>query len=225
MSIDTGPTAGADRPDPAAAVRVSRLPRVLRPPLPGPSWLWIPPWPPQLHRPVQIPRTGPDGRRIGVVGVGLVSLGAIMLILSFTTLEWRRVAARGDSVGEIDFAALRQNLEHFPAGGKPGATVAYFTWLCWVLLIALILLGYAANLPTPSSNGLRLGGFFLGLVGAAFTYYALSRYSLATHDLFGTSSGALDNADLGIWFALGGYLLAGAGAAVGPRAAPKRWLG
>jgi Na+/proline symporter len=198
------------------------MPRVLRPPLPGPSWLWIPPWPRFLHRQVQIPRTGPDGRRIGVFGIVLVSAGAIMLILSFTTLEWRKLVARGDAVSEIDFAALRQNLEHFPAGGKPGPTVAYFTWLCWVLLIALILVGFAANLPTRRSNGLRLLGFFLGLVGAAFTYYALSRYSLASHDLFGTSSGALDNADLGIWFALGGYLLAGAGSAIGPRQPRRR---
>lgn len=206
----------------APAARLPRMPRVLRPPLPGPTWVWIPPWPRFLHRQVQIPRTGPDGRRTGIPGIVLVSAGAIMLILSFTTLEWRKLAARGDSVGEIDFSALRQNLEHFPAGGKPGPTVAYFTWLCWVLLIALIIIGFAANLPTRRSNGLRLAGFFLGLVGAAFTYYALSRYSLASHDLFGTSSGALDNADLGIWFALGGYLLAGAGSAIGPMQPRRR---
>ncbi|HZY75068.1 MAG TPA: hypothetical protein VFE40_02030 [Jatrophihabitantaceae bacterium] len=217
MSVDQ---LGTGRSAPAS--RAPRMPRVLRPPLPGPTWVWIPPWPRFLHREVQIPRTGPDGRRIGIPGIVLVSAGAIMLILSFTTLEWRKLAARGDAVSEIDFAALRQNLEHFPAGGKPGPTVAYFTWLCWVLLIALIVVGFAANLPTRRSNGLRLAGFFLGLVGAAFTYYALSRYSLASHDLFGTSSGALDNADLGIWFALGGYLLAGAGSSIGPMQPRRR---
>jgi hypothetical protein len=157
-----------------------------------------------------------------VPGLALVSAGAVMLILSFTTLEWRhRPAGRSDAVLKIDFAALRQNLEHFPSGGKPAPTVAYFTWLCWVLLIALIIVGFAANLPNRSSDGMRLTGFFLGLVGAAFTYYALSRYAQATHDLFGTSSSALDNADIGIWFALAGYLLAGAGSAVGPMPARR----
>ena len=85
-----------------------------------------------------------------------------------------------------------------------------------VLLIALIVVAFGANLPSRASDGLRVLGFFLGLVGVAVTYYTLSRYAEATHDLFGTSSGALDNADLGIWCALGGYLLAGVGAALGP---------
>lgn len=200
-----------------------RPPRVLRPPLPGPPGLWVPRWP-WLARSAYVPGGGRhrDGRRIGLAGIGLVSAGAIMLILSFTTLEWRhRPASQNDAVLKIDFSALRQNLEHFPAGGKPAPTVAYFTWLCWVLLIVLIVVGFAANLPSRSSDGMRLTGFFLGLVGAAFTYYALSRYSQATHDLFGTSSGALDNADLGIWFALGGYLVAGAGSALGPMRARR----
>lgn len=214
---------GATRRGPRAG-----SPRVLRPSLPGPRWVWVPPWP-WLRGPAAADRgprrgdhhrRGRDGTRIGVVGVGLVSAGAIALILSFTTLEWRhRPAAHGDTVTRIDFSALRRNLEHFPAGGKPAASIAYFSWLCWVLLIALIIVGFAANLPSRGSDGLRLTGFFLGLVGAAFTYYALSRYAEATHDLFGTSSGALDNADLGIWFALAGYLLAGLGSALGPMAA------
>lgn len=217
-----------DRPEPPRRGRRAGSWPVLRPSLPGPRWVWVPSWP-WLLGPAAAdggPRRGDhyrrrrDGRRIGVPGVGLVSAGAIALILSFTTLEWRhRPAAHGDTVTRIDFAELRQNLEHFPAGGKPAASIAYFSWLCWVLLIALIVIGFAANLPSRGSDGLRLTGFFLGLVGAALTYYALSRYAEATHDLFGTSSGALDNADLGIWFALAGYLAAGLGSALGPMSA------
>src|SRR6185437_8877026 len=112
--------------------------------------------------------------------------------------------------------ALHHNLASFPAQGRPAASVAYFGWLAWVLLLVLIVVAFGANLPNKASDGLRLLGFFLGLVGVAVTYYTLSRYAEATHDLFGTSSGALDNADLGIWAALGGYLLAGIGAALGP---------
>lgn len=199
-----------------------RVPRVLRPPLPGPRWLWIPPKP-NLRGLLTPHGARPDSRRVGVLGMLVVTLGAVMLIMSFTSLDWRQRASNGgDNVGTIDFAALRQNLEHFPAAGRPAATVAYFTWLCWVLLLALIVVGFVANVPSPWSNGLRLTGFFLGMVGAAFTYYALTRYAQATHDLFGSSSGALDNSDLGIWFALFGYLLAGVGSAIGPMPGAKR---
>ncbi len=191
---------------------------MLRPPLPGPQWLWIPSKP--SLRPLARGDVAGRPRRLGVLGMLVVTLGAIMLIMSFTSLDWRqRATGGGDNVGRIDFAALRQNLEHFPAAGRPGPAVAYFSWLCWVLLILLIIVGFAANVPTRRANGLRLTGFFLGLVGAAFTYYALTRYAQATHDLFGSGSGALDNADLGIWFALLGYLSAGAGAAIGPMTA------
>ncbi|MEO8889224.1 MAG: hypothetical protein ABI301_02340 [Jatrophihabitantaceae bacterium] len=156
--------------------------------------------------------------RIGAPGIVFMIGGAIGLLLSFTTFEWYSAPkATGDSVGKITFSELRHNLDRFPAQGRPSASVAYFGGLAWALLIALIIVAFAANLPIRASNGLRLLGLFLGLAGAALTYYTLSRYAQATHDLFGTGSGALDNASLGIWCALGGYLLAGIGAALGPR--------
>lgn len=161
-------------------------------------------------------RTGPS-TRIGAPGIGLMAIGAVALLLSFTRLEWYKTpTATGDSVGQITFSELHHNLSHFPDQGRPAASVAYFGWLAWVLLMALIVVAFAANLPLKRPDGLRVLGFFLGLVGVALTYYTLSRYAQATHDLYGTSSGALDNADLGIWCALGGYLLAGVGAALGP---------
>jgi hypothetical protein len=162
-------------------------------------------------------------RRIGVPGVALMTAGAVLVLLSFTTLRWYRQAKeKGDSVTKVGFAELHHNLDRFPAAGRPAASVAYFSWLAWVLLIALIVVALAANLPGKASDTLRMVGFFLGLVGVAFTYYTLSRYTEATHDLFGTSSSALNNADVGIWCALGGYLLAGVGAALGPLGARER---
>lgn len=150
-------------------------------------------------------------------GIALLVVGAVSLLLSFTTLEWYKTPkSTGDSIGKITFSELHHNLNSFPAQGRPAASVAYFGWLAWVLLIALIVVAFAANVPSKASDGLRMLGFFLGLVGLAVTYYTLARYAEASHDLFGTSNGALDNADLGIWCALGGYVLAGLGAALGP---------
>jgi hypothetical protein len=161
--------------------------------------------------------------RIGAPGIGVMVVGAVLLLLSFTTLDWYQAPkSQGDSVSKIGFAELHHNLDSFPAGGRPGPSEAYFSWLAWVLLIAVIIVAFAANLPTKASDGLRMFGFFLGLLGVAFTYYTLSRYAQAAHDLFGTSSGALTHADIGIWAALGGYLLAGIGAAFGPLGARNR---
>ena len=146
----------------------------------------------------------------------LVLWGGAVVLLSFTRLEWKRRPQGGDVVERIDFAALRHNLEHFPASGRPSASVAYFEWLGWALLIALIVVGFAANVPGAASTPLRLLGLTLGLVGAALTYYTLARYAQATHDLFGTSNRALENSEDGTWFALGGFLVAGVGATLGP---------
>ena len=155
-------------------------------------------------------------RRVGVPGMLLVLWGGAVLLLSFTRLDWKRRPTGGDVVQRIDFAALRHNLEHFPAAGRPSASVAYFDWLAWALLIALIVVGFAANMPHRATGALRLLGLVLGLVGAAWTYYTLARYAQATHDLFGTSSDALRNSEDGTWFAFGGDLVAGLGAALGP---------
>lgn len=158
----------------------------------------------------------PRIRHVGLPGMLLVLWGGAVVLLSFTRLEWKKRPRGGDVVDRIDFAALRHNLEHFPAAGRPSASVAYFEWLGWALLITLIVVGFAANLPWPGSTPLRVLGFVLGLVGAALTYYTLARYAQATHDLFDTSSHALENSEDGTWFAIGGYLVAGAGAALGP---------
>ncbi|TAM84866.1 MAG: hypothetical protein EPN43_12230, partial [Jatrophihabitans sp.] len=153
--------------------------------------------------------------RSGGAGVLLVLWGGSVVLLAFTRLEWKRRPHGGDVVGRIDFAALRRNLDHFPAAGRPAASVAYFAWLAWALLLVLIVVGLAANLPTRAAPALATTGFALGLAGAGLTYYTLTRYAQATHDLFGTSSSALDNSEDGTWFALGGYLAAGVGAALG----------
>jgi hypothetical protein len=166
-------------------------------------------------------RQPPRVRQFGLPGMLLVLWGGAVVLLSFTRLEWKQRPTGGDVVERIDFAALRHNLEHFPAAGRPSASVAYFDWLGWALLIALIVVGFAANVPGPASTVLRLLGFVLGLVGAALTYYTLARYAEATHDLFGTSSHALENSEDGTWFAIGGFLVAAVGAALGPLTAKR----
>jgi hypothetical protein len=150
---------------------------------------------------------------IGVPGIVLMISGAVMLLVSFTSANWYPGSKAADSVHGIGFSDLHHNLDQFDA---PAASRAYFGWVAWLLLILLIIVGLLANLPGSRADGLRMTGFILGMVGAAFTYYALSRYVQALADRGASQGQALDHAQSGIWLALIGYLLAGVGAAIGP---------
>lgn len=133
--------------------------------------------------------------------------GAVMLLVSFTSLNWYPGSTGADAVPDITFRKLHAQ-SHGP--GVPAITEAYFSWLAWVLLIAVIVVAVLANLPSRTANALRMLGFFLGLVAAALTYLALEE----PHE--GTTGSALDHAQSGIWLALAGYLVAGIGAVIGP---------
>ncbi|MGI8760189.1 MAG: hypothetical protein ACR2LF_02590 [Jatrophihabitantaceae bacterium] len=153
------------------------------------------------------PRTEARAPRIGAAGIGLMSVGAVLLLVSFTAVNWYPGSTGADAQADITFSKLRALSG---GAGVPAITHAYFAWLAWVLLILVIVVAFAANLPTQAANPLRVAGLFAGLVGAAVTYLALEQ----PHQ--GTSGGAFDHAQVGIWLALGGYLLAGLGASLGP---------
>ena len=136
-----------------------------------------------------------------------MTVGAIMVLVSFTEADWYAGTRGADSVGARTFGSLH-TLTQYP--GTPAVAHAYFSWLAWVLLIGSIILGLGANLPTAHAHSLRLIGALVGLVGAGATYVAIEQ----PHQ--GTSGSAFDNAAAGIWLALLGFLLAGAGAAIGP---------
>jgi hypothetical protein len=152
-------------------------------------------------------------RRVGVPGIALTLAGAILVLVSFTALDWYAGSGGADALQGIGFTDLHRNLTALPASA---ATDAYFGWVAWTLLLALIIVGSLANLPGRSSKGLRLVGLLLGLVGAAFTYYALAQYVQALHDVGAPRAGVFHQARAGIWLALLGYLAAGLGAVTGP---------
>lgn len=147
-------------------------------------------------------------RDVGVAGIGLVILGGALLLISFTTSDWYGGSGGADSVGHITFTTLhRLTADH----RAPALVGAYFGWLAWALLILVIVLGLAANLPSPAVVGLRVGGFFLGLLGAALTFVALSK-------LVGPGASVLTRMRSGVWLAVLGYVMAAVGAMLGPRA-------
>jgi hypothetical protein len=150
-------------------------------------------------------------RSIGVAGIALLLAGVVLLLVSFTAVDWYPGSTGPSAVAHIGFT----DLHHLTAASRSVAIAkAYFGWLAWVLLILVIVVGFAANVPTPAANGLRVAGFALGLAGAVLTYLALDR--LAS---WAGSRSAFDHAQTGVWLAIGGYVVAGLGAVVGPRRA------
>jgi hypothetical protein len=143
-----------------------------------------------------------SGAKFGVVGVVFVGVGAILLIIAFTALNWGR--NNGTS-----FSDLHRVLDRVT--GLSGLSTAYFGWLAWTLAIVLIVVGVAANLPSPASGPLRALGGIVGAAGIAFTFLALDFGA-------GTSyADTLKGARFGFYFALAGFLLAGIGALIGPQ--------
>ncbi|HEX3337195.1 MAG TPA: hypothetical protein VHS54_12105 [Jatrophihabitans sp.] len=163
-----------------------------------------------------MPEVQDTRRGLGVVGLVLVLAGAALVLVSFRFLDWYEIRSpSADSVPEITFSRLHRGVDDL--GGAVVAS-AYFAWLAWVLLIGVIAVGCVANAPSPLADAMRVGGFLIGLLAAAATYYALAQYRDAQVNAGATRHGVLFNSTWGLWIAIVGYLLAGVGAAVGPRA-------
>ena len=86
----------------------------------------------------------------------------------------------------------------------------YFSWLGWVLLIAVVVIAIAATLPSPASGPLRALGAVLAAAAIALTFFAIQLSDGAAYTTF------LKHTSVGFYLALGGFLLAGIGALCGP---------
>ena len=145
---------------------------------------------------------------VGVAGLAVAALGAVMCLLSFTVPPWYG-GGKSDSTGSVRFRDLHLLTTLLP--DPPALTKAYFGWLAWALLIAVLVVAIAANLPSPAATPLRAAGSAVGLAGVASTYFALAALLRLQQ-----GHGAFHHAQLGVWLALGGFLFAGLGAALGP---------
>jgi hypothetical protein len=141
----------------------------------------------------------------------LLVAGALVL-LSFAELTWYKGGGGADSAGSSGFADLHHNVDQL----QVPIAAAYFDWLSWVLLVGVVVIGAAANLPSPAADGLRVLGFLLGLAGVAATFYAMDQLFHA-QGVAGGTSGIWHNSTYGLWAALAGYGIAAFAAARGPR--------
>lgn len=159
----------------------------------------------------------------------LLIAGAAMLLSAYTVLHWFRA---GDDIGFVlTGPSTRAKIEVFLpqigtlTNGAASATWPariYFSWLGWVLLVAVLITGLIAALPNrfavPAG---RLGGALaaLGVVATvlAVKLVGMDDPTLATFEI--GYDGYLSHARLGFWLACGGFLVAGIGAfTIAPRA-------
>jgi hypothetical protein len=142
---------------------------------------------------------------IGVVGIILAVIGIAAILVSFLTLKWTKGSGPNAKFSDL------HDLFSGPTQGLNGLSDAYFSWLAWVLLIAVGLVALAANLPTPVSPALRGAGILLGLGGAVVTLFAIKLTSAIS------LSYAIKHGGVGYWVAIGGFVVAGIGAVIGPQ--------
>lgn len=157
---------------------------------------------------------GPQRQSFGIVGAALAALGAVALIVAFTATHWYK-----DS-GDSSFSKVKDQVDAYDkVGAATGVAKAYFGWLAWVLLVAVVLVAVAANLPSPAAVALRIIGAVIGAAGILLTFLAIKLVdgSKVPGGNAPDYSDYLKHTGPAFYLALGGFLLAAVGALIGPR--------
>jgi hypothetical protein len=142
---------------------------------------------------------------IGTAGLGVTLAGGVLVLLAFTTLDW--LSFRGDST----FAQITARV-HVMGPYASGLAIAYFNWLGWVAFGVVLVVAVLAALPTSHSTPLRVIGLLLGVGAAVLTFWSIKLSATSAPSW----SDTLSSQRLGFYAAVVGFLLMGAGAALGP---------
>jgi hypothetical protein len=137
----------------------------------------------------------------GIVSTVLALLGGILGIVTLTGLDWFK--------GSTSFSDVHDGLQADPSGATGFAT-AYFGWLAWTFLIVAVLAGVMASFPSPALRAFRIIGVVVGFAAAGLSFLAIQLDQ-------GSYLDYLKAARIGFYLMIIAYLLAGIGAAIGPR--------
>jgi hypothetical protein len=142
-----------------------------------------------------------SGAKFGVVGATFVGIGGVLLVIAFTAVDWYQ---------QSSFSDLHALFKNANSDQEAGLADAYFSWLGWIMLIVVVVVGIAATLPTPASGPLRALGAIIAAAAIAVTFFSIQLSSGVAYSSF------IKHASVGFYLALGGFLLAGIGALTGP---------
>ena len=141
----------------------------------------------------------------GIAGTVLTLLGGILVLVALTSITWLK-GVNGGTFRDVHDALKA-------AGGHAqGFAHAYFGWLAFVFLALVVVAGVLASVPTSALRIFRIIGVVVGLAAAGLTFLAIQLTDNGPSYL-----DYLKHARLGFYFAVIGFLLAGIGAAIGPR--------
>lgn len=140
-------------------------------------------------------------------GLATTALGAVLVLLSFTVLDWYDAHALG---ARLTFGALRADLG---ALRRPGYSQQYFDWLVWLVLVVAVALAVLASRPSRSRR-LQVAAAAFGVAASAATYLALWSFFAFARNSGATGVGVFHHAAIGVYLVLAGFLLIGAGAFV-----------
>jgi hypothetical protein len=185
-------------------------PPYARPPDGGQPW----PTPPGYYPPGSAPgyavAAPPPPRPVlgfGVLSAALAGFGALLLTADLLILPWYSLD------GGLTTSDVRGRLGGFGAVANE-LSVAYFTWLGWLLVIVALGCALAAALPIAGlSLAFRIAGPIVAGFAALFTVGAAQLIDTT----YGDDTYYLDHVSTGFWFALFGFACIGAGAIIGPR--------
>jgi hypothetical protein len=155
---------------------------------------------PAAHR-----QTAP-GARVGVVGLAIAALGAVLIIIGFTATKWLSL----EGLPGLKFSDIH-DATNGDTSGASGLAVAYFGWLAWVLFAVVAIGAIIANLPTSVSGAFRVIGALVAAGAAILTFFAIKLDSQG-----GSYREYLKHSGPGYWLAVAGFLIMAAGAAAGP---------
>ncbi len=146
----------------------------------------------------------------GVLSALLTAVGAVLVVVAFTTLHW--FSGDTGSGPSSTFSNIHKVLD---GAGKfaEGPAKLYFSWLGWVLLAAAALTALIAAAPTVG-RPFRVVGTLIAVAGIVATFFAIKLAKTSALD-----RGYIDylkHARFGFYFAVGGFLLIGVGAIIGP---------
>jgi hypothetical protein len=155
------------------------------------------------------PYVPPNPDSFGIVGTVMALLGGVVLVVSFTALEWFADFGGTQSGGSVSFGDVSNVVGNSSAA--KGFASAYFGWLAWLFVIVVVVAGVLASVPSPALRVFRIIGVVVGFAAAGLSFLAIQLFDNSSYLDY------LKHARIGFYFAVIGFVVAGIGAAIGPR--------